>query len=374
MPDRSQNEAYNGKHFEEEGNAIGLTEAFAPVDEDPAPVRRGRHARHAKPEPANEAFADSPAEDFADEDEAFAEVSLGVIGAAAQINAAPNGEGSRGRHGRRRRSGADGEVPRYMKKSRRMRNILIGAIVALILLATAGAFYTWQLIEAAQDAASQSASQSVSGEQGIESEASDDAASITAKKVAAPNLVSLLGLSVDAATSQLGEGAQIVSETKLNAQGNRVGKDEEVATTELTLSLTSDASDSRMGFPSVYLVANAEGVIERAGYSTTTTLLGFGSQSFEDVIANGHIVEVTLGEAGVGLSSGSVSLPSDKAEYSAYAEDGTTLVKESCSFEGQADVGEDQVAWSAFISYDYAMYNATGNLNDTVRVIYIYVE
>lgn len=35
---------------------------------------------------------------------------------------------------------------------------------------------------------------------------------------------------------------------------------------------------------------------------------------------------------------GTVSLPADKTEYSTYASDGTTLVKEYCPFSGDIDI------------------------------------
>lgn len=401
MPERSENETYRGRHnrIEEDGNAIGLTEAFDPIndyldggdsfeedrpfddalefedaskedsfvdeedEEDELPVKRGRHARHAKVE--------VEFDDADDEEDAFA--GLGVIGAAAEFEEVDASEGSQQQSGKKRRKHAADELPRYMKKSRRMRNILIAAIVALILLASAGAFFAWQLFETAQHAAEEQAG-SQSGETIIESEATDNASSVSAKKVSAPNLVALLDMTEEAALAQLGEGANVSSRTEFNAEGSRVKEDEEVAYTELTVSLTADASDPRLGYPSVYLVVDAQGKVVQAGYSTTTTLLGFGSQSFEDVVKNGRIVETTLQEAGVSVAAGDVELPADKATYTTYAEDGTTLVKEYCSFEGKADAGEDQIVWSAALSYDYAMSNATGNLGDTVRVIYLYVE
>ena len=153
-----------------------------------------------------------------------------------------------------------------------------------------------------------------------------------------------------------------------------MGEGETLAYTENTISLTSCASDSRMGYPSVYLTCDTRGKVVRAGFSATTTLLGFGSQSFEDVISNGHIIEATLGEAGVSVGQGSVALPSDKSEYTTYASDGTTPSMEYCSFNGTSQVEDGEVEWSAVLSYDYTMYNVTGNLTDTVRVIYVYVE
>ena len=58
--------------------------------------------------------------------------------------------------------------------------------------------------------------------------------------------------------------------------------------------------------------------------------------------------------------------------YSTYASDGTTVVRERCSFEGDTDVEGKPCAWSSVLSYDYTTQVVTGNLNDTVRVIYVY--
>lgn len=399
MPERTVNETKRGRHSQEEGNAIGLTEAFMPIDDDfddssrswldddadrdsddfargnltafdeefdeedyyddddddDEPVKLGRHARHAASAPVLSVMGqDEP--DLIDEDVASSEQ--------------PEGRASR----KSRRKRKDGEIPAYMRKSRRTRNILLVAIALLVVLGIAGGVVMFQFIEAAQTAAQEQAAQSAPSTSTLQNEASDDATTVTAKKVSAPNLVGLLGLSSDAALAQLGEGAQLASSVKLNAAGDRLAEGETLAFTEHTVSLTSETSDSRMGYPSVYLTCDASDKVVRAGFSTTTTLLGFGSQSFEDVITNGRIVEITLEEAGASVEQGSVALPADKAEYTTYADDGTTPTMEYRSFSGESQVDDSTVHWSAVLSYDYTMFNVTCNLSDTVRVIYVYVE
>lgn len=89
---------------------------------------------------------------------------------------------------------------------------------------------------------------------------------------------------------------------------------------------------------------------------------------------NEHIVEKTLREAGVNVTDGSAKLPSDKTSYSTYASDGTTLVKENCSFNGTVDINGAAHTWSSVLMYDYSTANASGNLADTVRIIYIYIN
>ena len=95
---------------------------------------------------------------------------------------------------------------------------------------------------------------------------------------------------------------------------------------------------------------------------------------FADAVKNEHIVEKTLREAGVNVADGSAKLPSDKTSYSTYASDGTTLVKENCSFNGTVDINGAAHTWSSVLMYDYSTANASGNLADTVRIIYIYIN
>ena len=85
-------------------------------------------------------------------------------------------------------------------------------------------------------------------------------------------------------------------------------------------------------------------------------------------------MEKTLREAGVNVPEGTVQLPTDKSQYSTYASDGTTLVKENCSFSGDVDIDGTPHEWSAVLSYDYTTANASGNLADTIRTIYVYVN
>ena len=116
-----------------------------------------------------------------------------------------------------------------------------------------------------------------------------------------------------------------------------------------------------------------QAVIE-SGYSAATSSLGYGSVSFTDAVQNEHIVEETLAEAGLTVSYGTAQLPEDKMLYSTYDTDGTTLVKEYCSFNGTGMADGVEHGWDAILSYDYSVANATDNLNDTIRTIYIYIS
>ncbi|MFR5091570.1 MAG: hypothetical protein ACLTDR_05720 [Adlercreutzia equolifaciens] len=68
---------------------------------------------------------------------------------------------------------------------------------------------------------------------------------------------------------------------------------------------------------------------------------------------------------------GAVELPEDAESYTSFDTDGTTRTKEYCSFNGEVDIDGAPHAWSAVLSYDYSMANASDNLADTVRTIFI---
>ena len=137
---------------------------------------------------------------------------------------------------------------------------------------------------------------------------------------------------------------------------------------------TAEPADSRTGPPTVYLGLDADGKIIQAGYSTSTSSLGYGSVSFKDAVLKERIIEKTLAEAGLSIPDDAVVLPENAEEYTSYDTDGTTTTKEYCSFNGEVDIDGAPHAWSAVLSYDYSMANASDNLADTVRTIFIYVN
>ena len=49
-------------------------------------------------------------------------------------------------------------------------------------------------------------------------------------------------------------------------------------------------------------------------------------------------------------------------------------MKENCSFNGTVDINGAAHTWSSVLMYDYSTANASGNLADTVRIIYIYIN
>lgn len=260
----------------------------------------------------------------------------------------------------------DEEVPEYLYKSRRMRRILIAVIVVLVVLLVVGGVLVFQLFQTVQNTASQQA-QTASDSIDVAQTEEVTESSSTAKRTTVPDLVPLIGMTQDEAVTALEHGAQVSSAVDVNEEGNPIKR-------EVRVALTSEPADSRAGTPTVYLGLGEDGRVVQVGYSTSTSSLGYGSFSFADAIENVGVIEETLGEAGMDVAKGSVVLPADKMSYSTYASDGTTLMREQCSFEGVAAASNGtSYPWSAVLSYDYSLANTTGNLADTMRTIYIYI-
>ena len=273
---------------------------------------------------------------------------------------------SRGRH-----TPADQkeEIPSYLRKSRRMRRILIVVVVLLVLLLAAGGYFAVRLFQTAQTAAYQQTQQQQSNQDtnSLQAGSEGNDATSTVKKTSAPNLVDLLGCTQDEALAKVGRGAQVTVSSEVNEEGNPIKTDVRVA-------LTDEPADTRTGTPTLYLGLDEDGEVIQAGYSAGTASLGYGTLSFSDAVKNESIIEKTLQEAGISVPVGTVSLPSNKTEYSTYASDGTTLVKEYCPFTGDVDINGVSHTWSAVLSYDYSVANASGNLADTIRIIYVYIN
>lgn len=255
---------------------------------------------------------------------------------------------------------------KYIQKSTRMRNILVVVIILLVVLLGVIAFFGIQIYNTARITAEQQTLSVDIDSTSTEQDASDATPSIS-PSTAVPDLVSLLGLTQDEAVAALAHGAQVTRSTEVNEEGNPIKWDVQIA-------LTDEPADSRSGTPTVYLGINGDLSIIRVGYSVATSSLGYGSLSFTDAIQNEHIIEKTLEAAGLTVSVGSAVLPADKTEYSTYASDGTTLIKEFYSFTGVGQARGVEHFWEGSLAYDYAMANATGNLNDTIRTIYIYIS
>lgn len=367
---------------------IGLTEAFSPVGDAPAPsapsddndariglteafspVGDGAHAGGFSYQGDNE-------DEYPDAFESLEPVDAPpLLFGDEALSVEP--EEPQGRHGKKDKQdkkkkdkqGKKQQIPAYQRKSRRMRRVLIAIVVLLILLIGALGYFTFRLLGESQTLASQQTQeQQSSAEVGsINKDETKDAASTATKKTEVPDLAAVLGMTKDEAIEALKHGATETSSKEVSEEGNPVK-------TNVTIALTDEPADTRSGTPSVYLGLDEDGKIVQAGYSAATAALGYGSLSFVDAVKNEHIVEKTLAEAGIAVPEGTVELPADKTAYSTYDTDGTTLVKESCSFSGTVDLAGAAHEWSAVLLYDYKTANASGNLADTIRIIYVYIN
>ncbi len=341
-----------------DGQAIGLTQAFEPVS-------GGAHAAHAT-NPNNVGDTAKHGEGTPYDSESVEVNELAEEGAVVPASDGGSKHGSSKNKNKKKK-----EKPIRSRRSRRARRILIVVIILLILLIAGLAYFGYQLYSESQRAmVQQTQTQQQSTDTGSLSQSAsgkDASSATTTKKTEVPNIVSVLGKTQEESVTTLAHGATVTSSKDVNEEGNSVKKN-------VTVALTAEPADSRSGTPTVYLGLNEEGKVIQVGYSAATASLGYGSLSFVDAVKNEHVVEKTFQTAGVPLSEGAVELPSDKAKYSQYASDGTTLTKETCSFSGSVDVGGTSRNWSSVLTYDYSTANTSGNLADTIRLIYIYIN
>ena len=370
--------------YDVDDQSIGLTQAFGAIVPEEEPEYGWDDGRKWKDFDWNASFGDADEDveqpealsDASDEN-AFEEAeeltagtpdaeATGEVVAASTVKASSaQGKASSGR-GRHAAPTAE-DSPR-MRRSQRMRRSLIVLIVLLLVgLCALGFFMYRTFTESQEQAVQQTQEQTASSKDSISAAAADDAAAVTAKQADVPDLSAIMGKTQDEAIAILKRGAQVTATQPVADEGS-------VIKSNVTVSLTSEPADSRTAStPTVYLGLNADGVVVQAGYSASASALGFGTLSFADAVTNERVIEKTLQKIGVGVPDEVITLPENKDDYSSYASDGTTVVKERCSFEGTATVNAVPCTWSAVLSYDYTTQILTGNLNDTVRVIYVYV-
>ncbi len=356
-----------------ESSSVGQSHGAEPGASDVSSGKRAQHARHAATNDTN-ASESAGASESEREDE-----SAGASGSereddrddSSDANDAESKDTTNGEEDSLGSPDSDNtdEVPEYMRRSRRTRRILIIVIVVLVVLLIAGGFLAYSLLATSQEEADEIVQENKELNT-IEEGATEDLSTTTVKTTSPPDLVSLLGLTQDEAIEKLQQGAQVTSTQEVNEENNPIKTESRVVLTDEA----ANANDSASGIPMVYLGLNEGGSIIQAGYSVATSALGYGSLSFTDAVVNEKIIQKTLAEAGVDIEDSAVSLPSDSAEYSTYADDGTTLTREYCSFSGDTKIDGADHEWSAVLSYDYSIANATGNISDTVRVIYIYIS
>lgn len=397
MTKRRTNDS-DDRYFDSGDNPIGLTSAFAPVkgpqsvdydtEDDPVGLTQAFGPLPDQDEPRvwdeegkwegfdwNAGYEGQGAEIPAASEDADAG-SAEAAGAAPEEGASPapdaaaapapasEGGSSRGRH-----AAPEKQLSPRMEKSRRTRKVLIILIILLILLVGFVGYFAYKTVSEAQHGASEKAQQQTQAQtqtQDVIETTTSRSSSETSAKTDAPDLVSLFGKTSDEAIAAIGHGALVTANRPVDDASSAIK-------TNLNVALTEEPADSKTGTPTVYLGLDKDGKVIQVGYSASASALGFGSLSFADAIGTEHVIEKTLAKIGVDVPEGTVVLPTDKATYSTYASDGTTVVKERCSFEGPIEVNGLDCTWSAVLSYDYKTQIVTGNLNDTVRIIYSYV-
>lgn len=365
--------------YDKGDSAIGLTGAFAPItiEEDERSWDEGSKwqgfdwesyqgaddegpsdepALDEGGEAAPEAEAAESAQDAQEAQEALQAAS------AAAVAAAPRSGTGRGRH-----AAPDASMSPRMQKARKNRRVLILLVVLVILIIICVGVYSGFIFNSSQEQAHQAEQAQVEGpKDSLASSQADDVNNAPAKMTDVPVLTSLFGKTTEEAVNEIGHGAMALPAREVKEEGNPIKS-------SVNVSLNDEPIDSKTGAPTVYLGLNQDGKVIQVGYSASAAALGFGSLSFADAVSNDRVIEKTFEKIGVAIPAGSVELPADKKDYSTYADDGTTVTRERCSFEGDIDVNGTPCTWSAVLSYDYTTQIVTGDLADTVRVIYVYI-
>lgn len=259
------------------------------------------------------------------------------------------------------------DMPDHQRRSLRTRRVLIAVLVLILALTIVLGYLGFQFITASQQQLGQQANDTAVASVETDGQDADETARVM-QRTQVPNLTGLFGLTQDEAIEAIGHGATVKTEVDEEEEGSAVGK-------RVTLELSEEPGDSRSGTPTVYLGLSEDGKVVMAGYSAATASLGYGALSLADIVENEHAIEHTLTDAGVIVEEGAAELPKDASTYQTYDTDGKTLMRESVDFDGEADDADGAAyAWSGVLAYDYTAANTSGNLADTVRQIYIYLE
>lgn len=304
------------------------------------------------------------------EDEAYEEEQAveQAAHAQAEVEDVPAVDAPRGKHRKPTKKERLDAAPEHVRKSHRTRRMLIVVVIALVIVLGLIAFWAFSLYRVNNETAVQQVSSTTTDVNAVSSgdTSTSDSSTENTKVTEVPALVSLMGLTQDQAIAALGHGATATVSTPVEQEGNPVA-------TSVTVLLSDEPADAKSGTPTVYLGLNADGAVVQAGYSAATASLGYGNLSFIDIINNEHVVENTLDDAGLNVQAGSVEAPQDKLSYTTYASDGKTVTAEKCSFDGSDTVNGANYTWSAAVSYDYTAQIASGDYNDTVRQITVYI-
>ena len=366
--------------YDKGDEAIGLTGAFAPIvideEERESWGEEGKWkdydwSSYVSEEAGveEEIVADAPtAEEAPEAEEAAADEDAGAQSSEKGAHAA--GASATGSYtpGRGRHAAPDAESSPRAIEARKKRRTLAIWVVIIVVAIVAVAVFGVKMFSSSQDEAAQEAQeqQEAPKEQDMGDNMDDDAGNASVQLTEVPDLSSIMGMKSDDAVKAIGHGAMITSNRAVDEKDNPIK-------TNLNVALNDEPIDSKTGSPMVYLGLDKDGKVIQVGYSASAAALGFGSLSFADAVNEEHVVEKTLAKIGVNVKEGSAVLPADKKAYTTYAKDGTTVTRERCSFDGDVDVNGTPCVWSSVVSYDYTTQVVTGDLSDTVRIIYVYI-
>lgn len=368
--------------YDEGDDAIGLTQAFEPIPDQDEPrewdeTGKWKNFDWDAFESVGEGSGAEEPEGFTEGDDGgnarLADAVDGIEGnagstaaAATAVSAKPSSASSP-KSGRGRHAAPDPMQSSRMQKSRKTRRKLAVVVVLLIVVIAALAVFMFHTFSSSQEEATHQAQEQVAEPKDeLGGELANDASDSTVKLTEVPNLSKVFGMTTDEAIDWIGHGAIVTSNREVDEKDSDIKSNVSVA-------LTEEPYDSKTGSPTVYLGLDEDGYVLQVGYSASAGALGFGELSFQDAVNNEHVIEATLAKIGVSVPMGSATLPEDKSEYSTYNSDGKTVVRERCSFEGDTELDGVPCTWSSVLSYDYTTQIVTGDLSDTVRIIYVYI-
>ena len=373
--------------YDKGDEAIGLTGAFAPIviDDEEADLLDGTgkwknfdwasyksEEDEAEAQPADQADQEVEGELAGEGSEVEGEPAASTAGVRSGEKGAHAGavstSGSSSSSGRGRHAAPDAETSPRAQEARKRRKLLIALVIIVLVVIVGVGVFTAKTFTSSQEEAAHQAQEQLEApkEQDMGDKLADDAGNASVKLTEVPNLSSIMGMTSDEAIKAIGHGAYVKSNVDVDEKDNPIKKN-------LNVELLDEPNDTKTGWPTVYLSLDKDGKVIQVGYSASAAALGFGSLSFTDAVSNEHVVEKTLAKIGVNVKEGSAVLPTEKAAYTTYDKDGTTVTRERCSFEGDVDMNGTPCTWSSVLSYDYTTQVLTGDLADTVRVIYVYV-
>lgn len=276
------------------------------------------------------------------------------------------------------------DSPQAHAASRRMRKKLLIAFVILIVLVLCGVLAGGFILHKSQKEAAEHAQETeqVAGQELADAEKSDVSLQ-TGEATEIPELMGLFGKKQDACVKAIGHGATVTATTVVKAEKKgkkdakkktpkKTGIDALIKSTA-TVELSDEPAEEKTGKPTVRLYFDKEGKCIQVGYSAGVSSLGYSALSFADVVESEHAVENTLRAIGLDVKDGTAKLPEKVDSYTTYNADSGMVSKEKCQFKGKKTVNGKDYKWEAVLLYDYVASNATGNLADTVRQMYVYV-